>query len=155
MEHIIQQIAQELVEKIIKKAYSGKISDIDALTEDVLADCKASAAKVVEAILSEMNLQIRKDKQARRKQGLVIKEKDRARSLFTKLGMLHISRDYYYDKGNENYVCILDQAVGIPEYERITGGVSAELVSLATEVSYAKSAKVATAGAISRQFVLS
>lgn len=24
MEHIIQQIAQELVEKIIKKAYSGK-----------------------------------------------------------------------------------------------------------------------------------
>lgn len=153
MEHIIQQIAQELVEKIIKKAYSGKTSDIDALTEDVLADCKASAAKVVEAILSEMNLEIRKDMQARRKQGLVIKEKDRPRSFFTKQGMLHIFRDYYYDKGNENYVCILDQAVGIPEYERIAGGVSAELVSLATEVSYAKSAKVATAGAISRQSV--
>lgn len=77
MKHIIQQIAQELVEKIIKKAYSGKISDIDALTEDVLADCKASAARVVEAILAEMN---------------------HLRSLFTKLGMLHIARDYYYDK---------------------------------------------------------
>ena len=67
MKHIIQQIAQELVEKIIKKAYSGKISDIDVLTEDVLADCKASAARVVEVILSEMNKQIRQDKQARRK----------------------------------------------------------------------------------------
>ena len=47
MKYIIQQIAQELVEKIIKKAYSGKISDIDALTEDILADCKTSAARVV------------------------------------------------------------------------------------------------------------
>ena len=50
MKHIIQQIAQELVEKIIKKAYSGKISDIDALTEDVLADCKASAARIARAV---------------------------------------------------------------------------------------------------------
>ena len=153
MKHIIQQIAQELVEKIIKKAYSGKISDIDALTEDVLADCKASAAKVVEVILSEMNNQIRQDKQARRELGLVMKEKDRPRSLLTKLGTLNISRDYYYDKVNEKYVCILDKAVGIPEYERIAGGVSAELVSLATEVSYAKSAQFAASGAISRQSV--
>lgn len=41
MEHIIQQIAQELAEKIISRAYSGEISDIDALTEEVLGDCKA------------------------------------------------------------------------------------------------------------------
>ena len=91
MKHIIQQIAQELVEKIIKKAYSGKISDIDALTEDILADCKASAARVVEEILAEMNRQIREDKQARKEQGLVMKQKDRPRSLLTKLGMLHIA----------------------------------------------------------------
>lgn len=43
--------------------------------------------------------------------------------------------------------------VNIPAYERITGGVSAELVSLATEVSYAKSAQFGTAGVISRQSV--
>ena len=148
MKHIIQQIAQELVEKIIKKAYSGKISDIDVLTENVLADCKASAAKVVEVILSEMNNQIRQDKQARRELGLVMKEKDRPRSLLTKLGTLHIARDYYYDKVNEKYISILDKAVGIPEYERIAGGVSAELVSLATEVSYAKSAHQRNAAAL-------
>lgn len=153
MKHIIQQIAQELVEKIIKKAYSGKISDIDALTEDILADCKTSAARVVEAILAEMNRQIRKDKQARKEQGLVMKQKDRPRILLTKLGMLHIARDYYYDKVNESHVCILDKVAGIPAYERITGGMSAQLVSLATEVSYAKSAQFGAAGAISRQSV--
>ena len=115
MKYIIQQIAQELVEKIIKKAYSGKISDIDALTEDILADCKTSAARVVEAILAEMNRQIREDKQARKEQGLVMKQKDRPRSLLTKLGMLHIARDYYYDKVNESHVCILDKVAGILE----------------------------------------
>lgn len=50
MKHIIQQIVQELVEKIIKKAYSGRISDINALTGDVLADCKASAARIPRAV---------------------------------------------------------------------------------------------------------
>ena len=151
MKHIVQQIAQELVEKIIKKAYSGKISDIDALTEDVLADCKASAVRAVEAILAEINRQIREDKQARKEQDLVMKQKDRPHSFFTKLGMLHIARDYYYDKVNGNHVCILDKVVSIPAYERITGGVSAELVSLDTEVSYAKSVQFGTASAISRQ----
>ena len=54
MEHIIHHIAQELVEKTHQKAYSGKISDIDSLTEDILTDCKISAARVVETILAEI-----------------------------------------------------------------------------------------------------
>ncbi|MFR9269467.1 MAG: hypothetical protein ACLVMI_03865 [Clostridia bacterium] len=93
MEHIIQQIAQELVEKIISRAYSGEISDIDALTEEVLGDCKASATKVIEAILAEMNLQIREDKEMRKERGIVMKEKERPRSLFTKLGSLEKKAD--------------------------------------------------------------
>lgn len=153
MEHIIQQIAQELVEKIISRAYSGEISDIDTLTEEVLGDCKATATKVIEEILAEMNRQIRADKQMRKERGLVMKEKDRPRSLLTKLGTMHISRDYYYDKHREKHICILDEVTGIPAYDRITGGVSAEMVSLATEVSYAKSAQIATCGMVSRQSV--
>ena len=153
MEHIIHHIAQELVEKIIKKAYSGKISDIDSLTENILADCKISAARVVETILAEMNLQIRQDKQARKEQGLVMKQKDSPRSLLMKLDTLYMTRDYYYDKVNESHVCILDKVIGIPAYERITGGVSAKLVSLTTEVSYAKSAQFGAVDAISRQSV--
>ena len=153
MEHIIQQIAQELVEKIISRAYSGEISDIDTLTEEVLGDCKATATKVIEEILAEMNRQIRADKQMRKERGLVMKEKDRPRSLLTKLGTMHISRDYYYDKHREKHICILDEVTGIPAYDRITGGVSAEMVSPATEVSYAKSAQIATCGLVSRQSV--
>ena len=122
MEHIIQQIAQELVEKIISRAYSGEISDIDALTEEVLGDCKASATKVIETILAEMNLQIREDKEMRKERGIVMKEKERPRSLFTKLGMLHFPRDYYYDRHHRKHVCIMDAMTGVTAYEMVMDG---------------------------------
>lgn len=153
MEHIIQQIAQELVEKIMGRAYSGEVFDTDALTEEVLGDCKASATRVIEAIPAEMNRQIRADKEMRKERRLVMKEKDRLRSLLTKLGVLHISRDYCYDKHHRKHACIMDAMTGVPAYDRIAGGVSAEMVSLATEVSYAKSAQIATGGTASRQSV--
>lgn len=82
-----------------------------------------------------------------------MKQKDRPRSFLTKLDTLYMTRDYYYDKVNESHVCILDKVIGIPAYEWITGGVSAKLVSLATEVSYAKSAQFGAVDAISRQSV--
>ena len=62
MEHIIQQITVELVEKITEKAYSGGISDIDALASEVLQDCKQAAASIIETLCSAINLQIRKKK---------------------------------------------------------------------------------------------
>ena len=68
------------------KSIFWKFSDIDALTEDILTDCKASAARVIEAILAEMKLQIREDKHAYKEQDLVMKEKDHHRSLLTKAG---------------------------------------------------------------------
>ena len=43
METIIQQIALELVEKIIKKALEDKNSDLDSLASAVLEDCKHAA----------------------------------------------------------------------------------------------------------------
>ena len=43
METIIQQIAKKLINKILEKAYSGGISDIDALSSAVLGDCKEAA----------------------------------------------------------------------------------------------------------------
>ena len=138
METIIQQIAKKLINKILEKAYSGGISDIDALSSAVLGDCKEAAVEMIEEITVQLNRQIRNDKRRRKEEGLVLKEKERGRSLLTELGRLAISRDYYYDKKNDEYVYLLDHVIGLREYERVSDGVSAKLVSLATEVSYAK-----------------
>lgn len=153
METIIQQITLNLAKKITEKAYSGGISDIDALATDVLGDCKAAARAIIEAIIDELNKQIREDKQARRKLSLRIKEKERPRRLYTELGYLDMKRDYYYDGINKRYIAVLDQIVGIEKYERIGDSVSAKLVTQATDCSYAKSAAIVTGGTISRQTV--
>ena len=80
METIIQHIALDLVKKITKKAYSGGINDIDALASDVLVDCRKAASLVIEAIYSQINVQIREDKAERKKLGLVLKEKERKKT---------------------------------------------------------------------------
>ena len=153
MESIIQQITEKLIQKIVKRAYSGGISDLDTLSSAVLGDCKEAAREMLEAITAQLNQQIRDDKGRRKAEGLVLKEKERPRSLLTELGRLEIPRDYYYDKNHKSYVFLLDQVIGIQGYERITDGVRAKLVGLATEVSYAKSARIVTGGEVSRQSV--
>ena len=85
-----------------------------------------------------MNEEMRKDKNTRKEMGLVIKEKDRPRQLFTELGMLDFVRDYYYDKKHDRHTSVLDNILGIGRYERIGGTVAARLITEATDVSYGK-----------------
>ena len=153
MDNIIQQISEKLTKKILEKAYSGGICDIDLLSSSVLEDCKSAARDILEAIVSDLNIKIREDKPSRKARGLILKEKNRERSLLTELGRLDLPRDYYYDKKEEKYDYLLDRVIGLQGYERISAGVMAKLVSMATEVSYAKSAETVTGGQLSRQCV--
>ena len=153
MNNIIQQISEKLTKKILEKAYSGGICDIDLLSSSILEDCKSAARDILEAIVSDLNIKIREDKPSRKARGLILKEKNRERSLLTELGRLDLPRDYYYDKKEEKYDYLLDKVIGLQGYERISAGVRAKLVSMATEVSYAKSAETVTGGQLSRQCV--
>lgn len=153
MKHIIQQITTELVVKILEKVEKGEIKDIDRMASDVLLDCKTAAKEVMEAVVGELNLELRENKELRKEQGLVLKEKERKRNLLTELGMMELPRDYYYDKKSNAHVSPLDFMVGIPCYQRIGDSLRAKLVSLATDVSYAKSTEIACMGMISRQSV--
>ena len=153
MDNIIQQISEKLTKKILEKAYSGGICDIDLLSSSILEDCKSAARDILEATVSDLNIKIREDKPSRKARGLILKEKNRERSLFTEIGRLNLPRDYYYDKKEEKYEYLLDKVIGLQGYERISAGVRAKLVSVATEVSYAKSAETVTGGQLSRQCV--
>ena len=153
MNNIIQQISEKLTKKILEKAYSGGICDIDLLSSSILEDCKSAARDILEEIVSDLNIKIREDKPSRKARGLILKEKNRERSLFTEIGRLNLPRDYYYDKKEEKYEYLLDRVIGLQGYERISAGVRAKLVSMATEVSYAKSAETVTGDQVSRQCV--
>ena len=153
METIIQQIALDLAKKITEKAILGGIFDIDALASETLGECRRSAVAMIETICANLNHRMREDKAGRKAQGLVLKEKDRPRRLLTELGFLNIPRDYYYDKFTGRYISLLDHVMNIRAYDRVGNNLSAAMVSLATDMSYAKSAAIASEGILSRQTV--
>ena len=153
MENIIQQITLELVEKIERRAFSKELSDLDRLAADIFEDCAEYARSLVQEVIQIRNTQLREDKCFRKQEGLVLKEKERPRQLYTKLGVIQWSRDYYYDKENGKYAFPIDNMLGIRSYERIGDEIIAQLLTRATEVSYAKSSDIVTGGAISRQSV--
>ena len=149
----IHQIAMDLGRKIIKRTENGEIQDLDLMAKDIAEDCRTSARAMLEATLKYLNESVREDKSERKQRGLVIKEKDRPREIYTELGRIRWSRDYYYDKQNAKYTALLDRILNIPEYGRIGNEVSAKLVNNAAEMSYAKAAKEVSDGEISRQTV--
>lgn len=105
--------------------------------------------------VAELNRNIRRDKVGRKELGLILKEKERPRTLYTKFENFKLDRDCYYDCCNHEYIYPVDHITGIRHYERVGSTVSAELVNAAADVSYAKSAAIVTRGEISRQTVRS
>ena len=153
MYNSILQLATGLAERIVKRAENGEITDIDTMAAEVSDDCRRTSADMVHEIVRYMNEKIREDKNTRKEMGLVIKEKDRPRQLFTELGMIDLTRDYYYDRKNDRYTAVLDHMLGIDRYERVSGTVASKLITEATDVSYGKAADIVTGGAVSRQEV--
>lgn len=153
MERIIQQLALEMAKKITEKALYGGLTDIDALSSEILPCCKDTACRILETIVESLNLSFRENKEDRKALGLVIKEKNRERSLLTELGSVNIHRDCYYNKYTGHYETTLDKMIGIEAYARTGNGVCAKLLESATQMSYAKSSKAVTENHLSRQSV--
>ena len=151
MERIIH-LTKAFLEKIFTEhAYS--ITDLDATASALKKDSDQLSREILQILIEEMNASLRKDKNKRKELGLVIKEKDRPRNLFTELGEIKFSRDYYYNKNTEDYETPLDAMMSIERRARIGGAVSAKLATKATVESYERSTQDVTGGLVSRQTV--
>lgn len=151
MERIIH-LTKAFLEKIFTEhAYS--ITDLDATASALKKDSDQLSREILQILIEEMNDSLRKDKNKRKELGLVIKEKNRPRNLFTELGEIKFSRDYYYNKNTEDYETPLDAMLSIERRARIGGAVSAKLATKATVGSYERSTQDVTCGIVSRQTV--
>ena len=93
MSNIILQFAIDLTKKICERAENGEIRDLDIMAEAVLSDCKETSIQIIRELIRGMNEEFREDKKTRKELGLVIKGKDRPRSLLTALGQIDFFRD--------------------------------------------------------------
>lgn len=151
MENIIQQ-TEAFLTKIYEKI-TADITDVDKLSSDVLEACKDLSRNIVVEVIEEMNRKLRENKQDRQELGLILKEKNRERELYTEIGTLKYRRDYYYNRRSGRYETPIDEMIGVRKYERVGDSVRARLVTMATEVSYARSAEIVSEGKLSRQTV--
>ena len=153
MSNSILQIASNFIQNIYEKVCSPAICNIDDLTTELLQMSKEFSRDMTEAVLQQLNEQIREDKEHRREQGLTLHRREQSRSYLTELGAVNYRRDYYRRSGTGEYVHVLDQIIGVAPYERVGKNVSAQLVTAATQCSYARAGQAVTGGEVSRQTV--
>lgn len=153
MEAIVQHFATELYRIALKKISEGGLLDIDQLSSDLLTSSKEQICVLISGLLEQLNQELRTNKILRKKAGLVLKEKDRERSIMLMTGTVNFKRDYYIDKSSKEYAYPLDEMVGITPYGRISEQLCALLVNQAAETGYEKSAAIVIDGNVSKQTV--
>lgn len=150
---IVQQFIKEMGKSVEKLLSEAVLCDIDQLSLDLLEVSKEQICILLSEFLNLLNKKFREDKSFRKEAGLVLKEKDRERSIMLSTGIVRFTRDYYMQKATGEYAYPIDILAGIAPYSRISEHLCAALLNRASEHSYEKSAGIVTGGEVSKQTV--
>lgn len=153
MNNIIHQICENYISEVLDFFGGSELRKVDEIEKDLKAKTDRYIREMMKVYLEGIDEAIAQDKANRAKKGYVVERKADKREIYTVFGSLEFSRRYYKNKLYGQYEYLLDKAVGIENYDRVSGTVSAALVEHASEVSYQKSSKYVCNGDISRQTV--
>lgn len=149
---IIQQIAVELVEAVLTILEKDGLNDVGNTINDLKPVISKTALDIVAAYLKEMDDALCAGAKALRKtDGITVKERNISRSILTNAGELTYHRTYFKLKDG-SFVYLLDQLIGVEEYERLSKEYVASLLNAATVKSY-QNAVDTTGRSVSRQTV--
>ena len=140
METIILQIAAKMVDKVLENLRENGIRDIGETVHQLLGIVNPSILEIVSATIEQMDVALVNANQARREDGLRIKERNVPRTQVTDLGEVRYQRTYFETKDNQRYY-LVDHLIGVEPYERLTKKLCAELVQAAADKSMAAAAK--------------
>ena len=151
MNSIVTQIAEDFIKNVVKSLTEGKnFAKIEKEAYELVSKC---AAELTSAYLEYLDAAIETDKAARREAGYCIERRGDERKLLTKFGEVAYSRTYYKCAAG-GYEYLVDTAMGIESRMRVSEGVCMSLSEAAKDMSYAKAARYAANGAVSRQTVM-
>ena len=151
MENIIMQVVAKTQEAVMKKIHDRGLSDIGAVSEELLGILKNGVCELLSGILEETDREIADSRAMRKADGLKVKERGVERTVVLPVGEMRYRRTYYETDTGER-VYLLDHLVGIEPYERVSRALCAKLVNFAVDASYSRSVKAAEAS-VSRQTV--
>jgi hypothetical protein len=151
MESIIHQIAERFIEKVFTNLREDGIGNIGQTAKNMLSLAKSTTCEIMVAAIEQMDLSCVEAKEARKIDGLRIKERNVPREILTDLGPLRYKRTYFETKKGEKCY-LVDHLFGVEPYERLSKELCASLVQEASEQSMEKAAQKVCAE-VSRQTV--
>jgi len=140
----------EIVEMLSEGRGLRRFAEIE---RDMTHITQKYACELASQYLEELDDRLLADKAGRRAAGYSVERRFDERRLLTTFGELHYARTYYSHKDG-GYAYLLDDAVGLEGYSRVSDGVSVSLAEAACQMSYAKSSRYVVDGAVSRQTVM-
>lgn len=154
MNSILLQICEKFISKVTDFFGKGVVRSLLDIEEYLEKASNEFILEMTKTYFDNLDKALVEDKAGRKRKGLVIERKCDKREVYTKFGLLEFERTYFRNKNNEEYVYLLDQAVGIEKYERLSKLVAVDLINHASETSYWKSSQYISGGEISRQTVM-
>jgi hypothetical protein len=131
----------------------GDILTIAQIEKDLTPLLKETISSVSTQYIEEVDERIRNDKEGRKEAGYAVERHGDIRTILTAIGEISYGRTYYSHRDG-GYEYLLDTAIEIEKYDRISNGVSVALVGAACDMSYAKSSEYTIDSAVSRQTVM-
>jgi len=152
--NILLQISKKFIGEVLGVFGLGQIKTIEEMEVRLKQKTDSFILEMMKVYLETLDQAIVEDKANRRNKGIVIERKSDKREMYTQFGSLKFERTYFYDNRNQEYAYLVDQAVGLEGYERISVNVARGLVEHAGESSYGESSRHVSGGEISRQTVM-
>lgn len=154
MSNILLQICENFIEEVAEYLGQGKALELEDIELTLKDKTDRFILQMIKLYLEDLDQAIVEDKQSRKCKGIVVQRRGDKREQYLMFGPISFARTYFYDKSRKEYSYLLDEAVGLEPFVRVSNTVARELVEHASESSYGESSRHVTAGAISRQTVM-
>jgi hypothetical protein len=126
--HILLHICKNFIGEVTDFFNEGQIRSLEEIEDHLKRVCNEFILEMVKTYFEILDKTLVEDKRGRKRKGLAIERKGDKREIYIRFGLLEFERTYFKDKKNKDYVYLLDQAVGLESYERVSKSVAVDLV---------------------------
>ena len=128
MINILQQSVEKFISEVNGFFGQDKVLTLEEIQTTLTPISQNFILDMTKAYLELLDQAIVEDKKGRTKKGFVIERRDDKRDVYLQFGHLSFKRTYFFNKRDEDYAYLLDQAVGLEGYNRVSNTVAVQLV---------------------------
>lgn len=136
MKEIVAYIKGKLKSNFEEKLVKG--NDLVGLEKDIKRLTESITKETLKEFLEDYDERIKLDSN---RDSRYVVQREVKKTITSTLGTFDLLRTKYYDKVDGKYLCLLDERLNMPKYERFTVLANAKLLEEATNTCYSRAGK--------------